>query len=191
MSFKLGHEVDGEWVEHIHARTFGTEPANGHGTRIVAGVPRGDIKVFANLIDFLTPPFFLLYLLHTPRGEGESGRYQSPELNGIEVRAFLKRFAAFLSSDARHDIWIHSPSEQATIVWDRHNLIFAYGPLARFESALRSLGFVVGQPRTPSPHEHHYRPEFDGEAAAILQAFDWRRMPLHPEDEQLQSKIGA
>jgi hypothetical protein len=31
---------------------------------------------------------------------------------------------------------------------------------------------------------HYYRSEFDQDAEAVLSAFDWRRKPLRPEDEQ-------
>jgi hypothetical protein len=37
-------------------------------------------------------------------------------------------------------------------------------------------------------HEHHYRAAFDGDAKALLEAFDWYRTPLRPEDEQWPKK---
>jgi hypothetical protein len=126
----------------------------------------------------------LLYVLHTPRGEGEPGRYQSPALSAGEVRAFLEKFSPFLSGDARFDLWAHSPSEGATVVWDRHNQIFAYGPLARFELILQGLGFARGRLEAPGSHQHHYRAEFDSDASLVLQAFEWTHAPLHEEDEQ-------
>ena len=84
----------------------------------------------------LTGPFQLLYVLHTSRTDAELGRYESPELNAEAVHVFLDRFGGFLSEDGRHDLWVRSHGDDATIVWDRHNLIFAYGPLNVFESAL-------------------------------------------------------
>src|SRR5436190_15513360 len=36
------------------------------------------------------------------------------------VCAFLDRFGPFLAQDARHDIWLRSHSDDATVVLDRH-----------------------------------------------------------------------
>jgi hypothetical protein len=67
----------------------------------------------------------------------------------------MAEFAEFLTEDGRHDLWLHSPRTDATLVWDRHDLIYAYGPLEQFravpkESLLRE-GQVDGpQIRTPT-----------------------------------------
>jgi len=80
------------------------------------------------LIPNLMGPFQLLYVLHTTRTGAELGRYESPELSAEAVQAFLGRFGRFLFEDARHDCWVRSHGDGATIVSDRHNLIYAYGP---------------------------------------------------------------
>lgn len=179
---KLSHYAGDHWIAHSHPAIFTLKGAP--HPRIVATAPRGDPIVFRNLIGFATPPYFLLYVLHTPRGEGEAGRYQSPSLEQQDVHTFLDRFGAYLQSDGRYDLWVHSPADNATLVWDRHNLIFAYGSLPTFADALRALGFAEGEPRIDFPHEHHYRAEFDGDAAAVLNFCKWSYSPLRPEDEQ-------
>lgn len=70
------------------------------------------------------------------------------------------------------------------MVWDRHNLLYAHGPLDKFSSGLRSLGFDVGGAPSVGDHMHHYRQELDGYARDLLAAFEWSRTPLHDEDEQ-------
>ena len=176
--YRLGCLVNGEWTDHSHPPVFASNE------RIVAGVPRGDPSVFEQLLECLEPPYDLLYVLHTPRGEGQPGRYRSPPLSSPEVKDFLARFAPLLSADARFDLWAHSPSEHATLVWDRHNLLYGYGPVDKLSSKLLTLGFSVGSPEVPAPHQHHYRAELDGLAKQVLTAFDWSRSPLRPEDEQ-------
>lgn len=136
------------------------------------------------MVECLEPSYYLLYVLHTPRGEAPPGRYQSPEVTLAEVVGFLEKFGPFLSADARFDLWAHSPSDNATIVWDRHDQIFGYGPLDRYSSKLVSMGFAPGHPSVPTPHEHYYRVEFDDFAKEIMTAFDWSFSSLHPEDEQ-------
>ena len=182
--FKLGHLQGDIWKEHSWPPIFDFEMLSDVTERLIIGVPAGDSTVIRRLTEQLEPPYFILYLLHTPRGEGEPGRYQSPELDRSNLIVFLDRFANFLSSDARFDLWIHSIQEHATLVWDRHNILYAYGPLDKFSSALLSLGFQRGKPKVSFIHQHHYRKEFDQDAAEVLKYFAWSRSPLRPGDEQ-------
>jgi len=133
----------------------------------------------------MTGPFQMLYILHTTRTGAELGRYESPELNAAAVQAFLDSFGPFLSEDSRHDFWIRAHDDNATIVWDRHDLIYAYGPLDAFESVLRDIGLRADTPPSiPDPHVHHYHAERDGDERAVLQAFDWIVKPLRESDVQ-------
>lgn len=181
LMFKMGCIVAGEWAEHSHPPVFSIQSS---GTKLVSTAPGGDPLIFERLAACLAPPCFLLYILHTPRGEGEPGRYQSGELSRTEVADFLEQFSQFLKQDSRFDLWLHSPEDAATVVWDRHNLIHAYGPVETFAGVLRSLGFEKGEPEVPAPHEHHYHRALDVDAGAILASLDWNRTPLQPEDEQ-------
>jgi len=183
MSYKLGHLSGDQWIEHSYPPQFKLVSGAGR-ERLMLGVPGGDSTVLERLLSCLSPPYFFLYVLHTPRGEADPGRYQSPSLEHDALVQFLKRFSDLLSKDARHDSWIHSPNANATLVWDRHNLIHAYGPLDCFETALRALGFAEGTVDIPDPHQHNYRVEFDEDAKALMEALDWHRTPLQPQDEQ-------
>jgi hypothetical protein len=89
-------------------------------------------------------------VLHTTRTGAAVGRYESPELGFADVDAFLRAFGRFVAEDGRHDLWIVSHDEPATIVLDRHNIIYAYGPLELFERKLLELGAVRGERRTPT-----------------------------------------
>lgn len=175
---RLGHMVNGEWVAHNHTAVFERRD------RIVAGVPGSDPAIFERMVECMEPPYSLLYVLHTPRGEARPGRYQSPEMSLAEVKQFLARFGSFLSSDARFDLWAHSATDNGTVVWDRHNQLFAYGPLDAFSRTLLALGFAEGYPTVPTPHEHNYRAEYDGLAKDLIGAFNWSYSQLRPQDEQ-------
>ena len=182
--FKLGQVKGDTDAEHFYAPNFEQIITTSGTARIVAGVPAGNSLVFETLCDVLSPPYYLLYVLHTPRGEGSPGRYQSPELTHDDLRAFLKRFGPFLAGDARFDVWVYSIKDKGTIIWDRHNRIFAYGDLEAFIAKFRMMGFQMGPSPIPDPHIHHYRQEFDADAAEVLVYFDWMNSPLRPEDEQ-------
>jgi hypothetical protein len=185
---KLFHCVDDQWVEHSHPPIFHLHESDSGTPRVAATAPGGDPMILRSLADCLAPPFILLYVLHTSRGEGETGRYQSPDLSRAQLHGFLDHFADYLQNDSRFDLWVHSPDDRAVVVWDRHNLIWAYGPTDCFIALLRRLGFHEGSPSVDFEHEHHYRPAYDGDAKALLGAFNWHRTPLRPEDEQWPEK---
>lgn len=182
--YKLGHLVSGEWIEHSYPAVFHLPEEFGKPRCVVAGVPGGDSNIFLQLVSTLDEPYYLLYVLHTPRGEGSPGRYQSGILALSELRALVLKFNTFLAQDARFDLWAHSPSEQARVVWDPHNLIHVYGPLDRFAAQLGFLGFSPGFPETPAPHSHNYHAGLDTQAKEILDAIEWSYSPFKPEDEQ-------
>lgn len=92
-------------------------------------------------------------------------------------------FGQFIREDSRHDFWPRS-HDDATIVLDRHNLIYAYGPLELFEQALKSSGAHVGEPAALGTHLHHYHAVWDDMERRILRRFDWQISPLRPSDVQ-------
>lgn len=182
--FKLGSFADGEWRAHSHPPVFSVVQTAGGRPKVLATAPGSDPLVLEALSRLLTPPLFLLYILHTSRGEAEPGRYQSGEMSGGEVRDFIRDHARLLSLDARFDLWVSSPSDEATIVWDRHDLIHGYGPIEHIVACLRGMGFHPGEPVIPAPHEHHYHPELDGLARSLLADRGWTHTPLREEDYQ-------
>jgi hypothetical protein len=179
---KLEHYLNGEWLPYSQPPVFSTETLADGSERLLAGVPGGDSGVIEALLG--EPPYLVLYVLHTSRGEGPIGRYQSPELDKSAAAGLLTSYRDFLAQDGRFDLWVHSVPEQSTLVWDRHDLLFAYGPLERFRALLSGLCFTDGKPSIPSPHSHVYRPAYDGAAARLLSAFAWTYSALQPEDEQ-------
>ena len=152
--------------------------------RLRVGVDDGQDATVAALARGLRGPFQLLYVLHTTRTGAELGRYESPELTSEDVEEFLRAFGQFFCEDSRHDLWVRSHDDDATIVLDRHNLIYAYGPVELFEEALRSLGAHVGEPADLDTHVHHYHAVWDDMERRILRRFDLQVSPLRPSDVQ-------
>lgn len=181
---KISRQQNKDWIDCAYDPVFETKKMQGGTNCIVASVSACLPSPFENLVRVLEGPYMLLYVLHTPRGEGKPGRYQSEEFSAEKLSAFLLEFGNYLYSDARFDLWAYSPAERATIVWDRHNLIYAYGPLPRYERVLSELGYGVAFPLIPTPHAHNYREEFDETAARLLKNYLWAYSPLRPEDEQ-------
>lgn len=186
---KLTLELNGTEIDHSPGFVFEKQVMKTGKRRVVAFVPDGQADLIQRLSALLPQPFYVLYVLHTPRGEGEPGRYQSAELSREELDRFLTRYRSFFADDARHDLWVYSPSAGRTLVWDRHNMLFAEGePLDDVIGALDDQGFEEGILQPLPDHIHHYRSEYDGEAASLLAEIDWHRKPLRPEDEQSGQK---
>lgn len=181
---KIARQGENGELPFSHPAVYEVETMSNGVRRIVAGVPGGHEAAFRSLTGCLEPPYFILYVLHTPRGEGEAGRYQSPALSNAEFIEFLAQYSEFLGADSRFDIWSHSPNSGGTVVWDRHNLLFAYGPLNSYDRALKKLGYELGKPTVDFPHVHFYRGEFDDYAKSLLEYFEWGHKPLQPTDDQ-------
>lgn len=146
------------------------------------------IDTLLELTECLSEPFKILYVLVVPRGEGEPGRYESPVLTRAEMVNFMRRFEGFFEGDGRAHVWVASvdpPADpEGTLVYDRHNLIYAYGPLVPYEVVLSARGLSQSaEVDIPAPHSHHYNVELDGEAQRILDYWDWTWQPLRPGDK--------
>lgn len=165
-----------------HPATFLREATTGP-ERLVVGNASDGANLLLRLASELEPPYLLLYVLHTSRGPSEEGRYESEPHSREELANFLERYGPYIAGDARFDLWVHSP-ENATIVWDRHDVLYAYGPLERFESALVDLGYARGRVDVPFPHVHHYRREYDADADELLASRAWHHTDLQPSDRQ-------
>lgn len=101
-----------------------------------------------------------------------------------EAVELLKRFTNYFENDGRHHIWVASVSSGDLLVYDRHNVIYAYGPLPEYENVLAGCGLrKVESVRLPSPHAHHYHAVFDQDERNLLGCWDWKRSPLRDSDE--------
>jgi hypothetical protein len=179
---KLEQLVDGEWLTAERRDQFDDE-ATSTGSRLVIACSTAPLAVVDRLLTLMDEPFLLLWVLHVPRTSVIAGRYQSPPLSTIQVERLLSQFGRFFQEDARSDIWLHT-QQPATLVYERHDLIYAYGPLVRFAALLESSGFGRGKISIPDPHAHNYHPEFDEDEASLAAALEWRYSPLQAGDEQ-------
>jgi hypothetical protein len=143
------------------------------------------IEVLRQLSWCLPTPYFSLYVLIVGRGGEQQGRYQSPPLDtATELTSFLQTFDRLFTSDGRHNLWIGSASNSGMLVYDRHDVIYAYGPLAEYQEVLETLNYRNQSFSFPVPHIHHYHEENDGEVQQLLNFWDWQWFPLAASDEE-------
>lgn len=156
--------------------------------RLVIAPKSGTLNILERLVELMPEPFWLLYVLVVPRGEGGAGRYQSSEPRTREqVRRFLQEFQAFLETDGRQNLWVRSGSSSATLINDRHGLIYGYGLLQDWEEILKQIGLIEvpsASIKIPDPHSHHYHDHasFDAEASRLLAYLEWHHTPLRDQD---------
>jgi hypothetical protein len=181
--FRLSELRVADWLPVHYPSAFTTETLESGVRRIRCTTAADPSTFFRQLAGVFTPPYFLLYVLHTP-ADAAPGRYQSGALSPDDLREFMAVFADFLAGDGRHDIWLSAPNDGAQVVWDRHDILYAYGRLEAVASFLRTEGYHEAAAEIPVPHAHHYHPEFDDAERRLLLYYDWLTSPLQPSDEQ-------
>jgi hypothetical protein len=150
--------------------------------RLVIGVSRNHCELFVELAACLPEPLRVLYVLVlSRRQQHEEARYESGPVSREQLAEFASAFGDFLQSDGRHHIWIAHP-DAGTIVYDRHEMLYAYGPIDAYLAVLERRGLQQGVVQVPSPHWHKYHPRFDDAEAALIQYWPWRRAPLKDSD---------
>lgn len=180
---KFGTLIGAEDVPFRHGDTFQRERTTGP-ERLVIGRSRDHVATLRQLASLWSSPYWLLYVLVVPRGEGPEGRYQSPEpVDAAGLSAFLDRFRAYLQGDGRHHFWVAAESGAGTLVYDRHDILYAYGDLAAYEAELLQLGCRPGDVTIPVPHTHLYNREFDADGRALLADRAWIHSPLQEHDD--------
>ncbi len=182
---KFASRIQGElWLAHDYGKVYAVgKTRGGVGCLRVAASYDGS-EILRTLSKSIREPFFLLYVLVVYRGGGAMGRYQSGGLLHEELDALFARYSEFWDGDGRHSIWLRSERDDATLVYDRHNLIYAYGPLERFELVLESLGYSkVPNVSLSFQHHHCYYAEFDALERELTTKFADKRTELWPGDE--------
>jgi hypothetical protein len=176
--FKFGWKPE-EPQQYEYSNVWSREKTTGPERLVIA--PSSDhISLMIELSRIMTEPFGFLYVLTVPRGQGEAGRYQNAEPIGrLQAEGFLSRFKQFFENDGRHNLWLASVSNSDLLVYDKHNVIYAYGQLPCFEKVLSKRGMEkVDEIHTPSPHIHEYNPEFDEDELDVLHYWEWKQFPL-------------
>ncbi|HEY3972738.1 MAG TPA: hypothetical protein VGM18_07025 [Candidatus Sulfotelmatobacter sp.] len=184
--YKFGHlNASGVEAPFQYANCWAVEKTSGP-PRLVIAPAAAQIRIISKLTAAMESPFGLLFVLLVPRGGGEAGRYQSPEpINSHQLEEFLWEFQDLLEKDARHHFWIMSIDNSSLLVYDNHNVIYAYGPLEAFERILTSDGFAkCDDVQFPVPHMHRYNAEFDEQQRQLLKHWDWIKFPLQDSDDR-------
>src|SRR5580704_14661231 len=150
-AYKFGW-IPNEECRYEYPDIFAIEKTSGP-TRLVIAPSANHVSILVDLLRVMSEPFGILYVLVVARGGNEAGRYQiANPVSREQAEEFLKRFTDYFENDGRHNIWVASVSGSDQLVYDRHNVIYAYGPLLEFENVLLGRGLAsVESVRFPSP----------------------------------------
>jgi hypothetical protein len=182
--YKLGWLPNGTTdVAFEYSNTWAREVTSG-ADRLVIAPSTDQINVLTALAKNMRAPFLVLYVLVISRNDAEPGRYQSESvLDESQLETLLTHYKRFFENDGRHNLWIRSEDE-SMVIYDRHNVLYAYGALDAFIEVVNALGLTQApQVRYPDPHSHQYNAEFDIDQASILNSRSWIHSPLRHGDE--------
>jgi hypothetical protein len=180
---KFGAVHDGVEVPHVYPDIWARESTSSGGQRLVIAPSRDHLGLMLRLARAWLGDFHVLYVLLVARSDAQPGRYQSPTpLSYDELEDFLRRYAAFLATDGRHHLWIGSTEEDGTLVYDQHNVIYAYGALDEYIDLLSDEGFHEAPVDFPMPHCHFYNAANDAVERELFAHWAWVRHPLRPVD---------
>lgn len=185
--FKFGSAATSEDAKQwFYSNVWSTEQTTDNQTRLVIAPTANQVDLLIRLAKAMSGPFLILYVLVVPRTEHDPGRYQSPfSLDEQTVVRFLEDFRLFLELDGRHHLWIAANDGAELLVYDRHNVIYAYGPTTKFELILSEAQLSkVSEIRFPSPHSHHYHSELDTYQSGLISRWDWIQTPLRGQDSE-------
>ena len=172
-----------EWVPYRYDDCWDIEQTTGP-ERLVIGPSARQVELVIKLARGLPEPFGVLYVLLVSRKGNRPARYQCPNpCSRHDMETFLLEFREYFETDGRHHVWVTSLPESTTLVYDQHNVIYAYGPLQRFTEILKESGLQKGDVTFPVPHRHNYNPENDDTEERLFQHWAWIGSPLLPSDD--------
>jgi len=175
---------NGNNIDHDYGDRYFRQPS-GDTHRLVIGTSGSNIQLLDALAAvYGQQQYFALYVLLLSHAGRPPGRYQSPIIaNHEDLQVFLYSFQEFFEGDGRHHLWIGSPGCSDLLVYDQHDVVFAYGSIDIFEEVLIERGFTEEEFWFPSPHSHSFDPANVREEDAVLACFDWQFFELQPGDE--------
>lgn len=175
----------GNVVPYDYGNRYFRQPC-GKTERLVIGASHSNIKLLDKLASlFPTPRYQVIYvLLFSSFDDQANGRYLSPIIEGHEdLQMFIWTFQNFFEGDGRHHLWIAAADSGDFLVYDHHDVIFAYGDLAAVERTLAEAGFTNAEFWFPAPHHHSFPPANADTEEAVRNYFDWKRSELLATDE--------
>lgn len=175
----------GNPIVHQYGNVYFKEQLANGSHRLVIGSDTSKVDLLIELSEvFESEILRILYVLLIPNAKYEQGRYTSPVVPNRDVLVqFLNHYRAFFEKDGRHHLWLASSESSEILVYDQHDVLFAYGDLDRYERVLLKKGFSEKKFWFPEPHGHSYPSGNQGIVELLLNQLPWQYSPLQAGDE--------
>jgi len=185
--YKFGKIKNDKSIKYEYNDLYDLEKTSGQD-RLIIAPKKNHIKLMLELSEVSNSSFWILYVLVMPMPKcgNKAGRYQSvKELNKESLTKFCNKYHDFFETDSRHQFWIGSTKDNFLLVYDHHNVIYAYGNLEKYINILKKRGFKKGEIIFPNPHMHKYNSENDKFEREIMKEIEWKYFPLNEEVDDL------
>lgn len=159
---------DGENVAHLFPNQFFAET-----DRLIIGTCDSRTELILDLVEPLAEKFVLGYEVRIERGISPLGTYRSDPLTFGDLKSVAAEFRKLFEQDARHHTFVFPQETVAMVVYDEHDLVFAYGDLADYRKRLLEKGFEESYFELPFPHIHSYLDEMDEVESRLLNSRKW------------------
>jgi hypothetical protein len=188
--YKFGHLVTPTpqpvFEPHVYGNLWMRQKV-GDVERLALAPDQGACRLITALTRRLDEPFGLLYIVLYPHFGHKRGRYQSKQpLSRVQTEKFFRDYAEFFELDGRHNIWVVSMDKQfntlAQIIYDHHNIIYAYGPLDAFAAAAAAHGLTEGPIVVPRDHRHQFSEQFNRDESNLIDEREWLVFPTQESD---------
>jgi hypothetical protein len=183
MVYKFGTQKNDGRLRHYYGNLFKHE-VYPEWSRVTIGPRAGHVSLMLEIARAWSGPYGILYVLKVSRCNHKAARYQSPSPCSFEeLERFARYFESYFEGDGRHHLWFSDVNSGSQLVYDNHDLVYAYGNDEQVISLLKARGYTEGGPDIPSPHIHCYNQQFDDREDEIMDYFEWIEFPLQDEHD--------
>lgn len=170
-------------IDFQYGNLFFIESGDGW-SRLRIGPNGNHIRLIDRLSEkWSTPRYYVLYVSLVSHTGKKPGRYQSPILSKEDLDVFLYTHKDLLEGYGGHHLWVGHPENTDLLIYDQHNIVFAYGDIPGYHEVLSAEGFREGNFSIPCPHSHSYDPSLTQYEDDLFAYFDWLYSELQDGDD--------
>ncbi|MCW5821286.1 MAG: hypothetical protein KIT34_00695 [Cyanobacteria bacterium TGS_CYA1] len=171
-------------ANQFHGNCYKQVAADTPYPRVVFATKDGYINLIKECLRIMPEPFHVMYVLIRPMQGIPGGRYLSDEpFSRKEMDLFLNEYGSFFENDGRHHVYFISDDPETFLVYDHHNMIYAYGQQENFLNLLRNKNYSEEEPEVKNPHYHGFNHNHVVDERNLIASRDWTRHDLTDMDD--------
>jgi hypothetical protein len=171
-------------TELMYKKEYAIEKFSG-GERLIISPENEQIDMMLNLLgESNNSQYGILYILLVSRCGNKLGRYQiANSVTFDELKLFCKKYSKYLETDGRHHFWIINHNTKDLVIYDQHNVLYAYENPETKINILEKINYKrVEKIFFSTPHCHCYNEENDIFEIDIIKNNEWIVTALTAQD---------